>query len=138
MIVYVGSRDAESGGIAIDTLSSDGAARLALLHMADENSILTTLAAIDAAHGRLDVLVNNGGIALDGASAVDAALNIVRCTFETSVHAPAGLIQLAVPLLRKSSGARVGNVSSGVGSITYIADPHTPTMGRSTPTRCPR
>lgn len=58
MIVYVGSRDVESGRIAVDTLSSDGAARLALLARADENSVLTTLAAIDAAHGRLEVLVS--------------------------------------------------------------------------------
>lgn len=130
MIVYVGSGDAESGHIALDTLSSDGAARLALLHMADENSVLMTLAAIDAAHGRLDVLVNNAGIALDSASAVDAAANIVRCTFETNVHAPAGLIQLAVPLLRKSSGSRVVNVSSGVGSPAFFADPHAPAMGK--------
>ena len=130
MIVYVGSRDAERGRIAVDTLSSDGTAHLALLDMADENSMLATLAAIDAAHGRLDVLVNNAGIALDGASAVDAVPDVIRRTLDTNVHAPARLIQLAAPLLRKSSAGRVVNVSSGVGSLAFIADPHTPSMGK--------
>ncbi|MGH6780875.1 MAG: SDR family NAD(P)-dependent oxidoreductase [Sphingomonadaceae bacterium] len=130
MTVYVGSRDAERGRVAVDALGAHGSAHLALIDMADEGSMAVALAAIEAAHGRLDVLVNNAGVALDGASAVDADPAIVRRTMDTNVHAPARLIQLAVPLLRKSAGARVVNVSSGVGSLAFIADPAMPSMGK--------
>lgn len=130
MIVHVGSRDAERGRLAVEALASDGAARPALLDMADEASMRAALAAIEAAHGRLDVLVNNAGIALDGANAVDADPAIVRRTIDVNAHAPARLIQLAVPLLRKSAGARVVNVSSQVGSLAFITDPDTPALGK--------
>ena len=123
MTVYVGSRDPERGRAAADALGAFGDARAATLDMADEATMHATLAAITAAHGRLDILVNNAGIALDAADAVDADPAVIRRTFDINVHAPARLIQLAAPLLRRSAAARVVNVSSGVGSLAFLAGP---------------
>ena len=46
-----------------------------------------------------------------------------RLAMETNAHGPARLIQLALPLLRASAGARVVNVSSTAGSMAAITDP---------------
>jgi NAD(P)-dependent dehydrogenase (short-subunit alcohol dehydrogenase family) len=47
---------------------------------------------------------------------------VMRMTFETNVYGPTILTQALIPLLKKSSNARVINVSSSLGSIAAISD----------------
>ena len=58
------------------------------------------------------------------ASAVD--LDNVRAVFETNVFGPLAVYQAMLPLLRETPGARIVNVSSGVGSLTLNSDPTHP------------
>lgn len=71
-------------------------------------------------YGKLDVLVNNAGIFLDQSDSTKAELEVIRQTFETNVLGPYRLIEVFIPLLRKSGDARIINVSSGMGGLTEM------------------
>ena len=77
-------------------------------------------AALAAARGRLDLLVNNAGTL--GASPLPALADYppdeLRAAFEVNVIAPVALTQLALPLLRASGGA-VLNITSDAAVEAY-------------------
>jgi NAD(P)-dependent dehydrogenase (short-subunit alcohol dehydrogenase family) len=70
----------------------------------------------------LDVLINNAGIYPDGRHSI---LNISRDqlgeTFQTNTFGPIEVTQTFLPLLRKSTAARVINVSSGYGQLDGLS-----------------
>lgn len=70
------------------------------------------------------MLVNNAGISdpADG-SPGSASLDAVRRIFETNFMGALALTQAMLPLLRRSANARIVNVSSGLGSLTWNGDP---------------
>ncbi len=66
MTVLIGARDAQRGEEAAAELKANGAdAQAITLDVTDEASISAAAAKIEKDYGRLDVLVNNAGIALD-------------------------------------------------------------------------
>lgn len=78
--------------------------------------------------GQLDILVNNAGIGTpEGTGTVGDALTSgtsleeLRQVFETNVFAVLQLTRELLPLLQKSSGARIVNVSSHLGSLALHA-----------------
>jgi NAD(P)-dependent dehydrogenase (short-subunit alcohol dehydrogenase family) len=54
------------------------------------------------------------------------SLEEMRAVWETNVFGVLNVYQAMLPLLRKSPGARIVNVSSGVGSLTTNSDPKFP------------
>jgi NAD(P)-dependent dehydrogenase (short-subunit alcohol dehydrogenase family) len=78
---------------------------------------------------RIDVLVNNAGVALHGA-VEDVPMSLARNQFEVNVIAPARLVQLVLPHLRKQASGTIVNVSSIGGEIAlplgawYYASKH--------------
>ena len=119
MCVYLGSRDLAKGQAAAAQLASAGEVRAVRIDMADETSFASTLDIIKREHDHLDVLVNNAGVSLSG-SAQDIDSETVRLTFETNLHGPMRLTQLAAPLLRRSTAGRVVNVSSRAGQFAFM------------------
>ncbi|MDR7275491.1 SDR family NAD(P)-dependent oxidoreductase [Catenuloplanes atrovinosus] len=119
--VYLGARDVERGEKAAAELG----ARFVRLDVTDDASVSAALATVDAAEGRLDVLVNNAGIlaagALDGPAALHAfdvnAVGVVRVT------------EAALPLLRRSASPAVVTVSSSMGSFWAVTNPDRPEYG---------
>ncbi|MGW5684249.1 SDR family oxidoreductase [Nonomuraea sp. NPDC003754] len=68
--------------------------------------------------GRLDALINNAAITYDTwQRAVDADLDVVREAAETNLYGPWRLVQVLLPLLRRSRHPRIVNVSSEAGSL---------------------
>ena len=125
MTVYVGARDRDRGTAAAEKLQGEGLeACFVELDVLREHTIRAAAAAIEAAHGRLDVLVNNAGIAdhADGPPS-RADLDAVRRTLLTNFVGPAAVAQVMLRLLRRSPAGRIVNVSSGLGSLAQNADP---------------
>jgi NAD(P)-dependent dehydrogenase (short-subunit alcohol dehydrogenase family) len=127
MTVLAGARDAALGRAAVDTLRAEElTAHFVPLDVTDEKSALAAAAWIEAEFGRLDVLVNNAGIALGGTPPSGTDLDAVRGVFETNVLGVITVTNAMLPLLRRSAAPRIVNVSSEVGSITMESDPASP------------
>ena len=123
--VLLGARAPERGTAAAAGLAEEGLdVRFVPLDLADPASIDAAASWIEAEVGRLDVLVNNAGIAVPGdALPGSASLEAVRRTFDTNFFGTLAVTQAMLPLLRKSAAGRIVNVSSGLGSLTLNADP---------------
>lgn len=86
-------------------------------------------------YGKLDVLVNNAGVQLDlpgfmpGNSTENVSLDILRQTFEINYFSQIVLTQKFLALLKKSTAARIVNVSSIMGSLALHADSKSPIYG---------
>ncbi len=99
-------------------------AQLLPLLVTDADSVAAAARLVAGKFGKLDVLVNNAGIAKDSGPPSSTSLDLMRETYETNVFAPVALIQAFLPLLRQSEAARIVNVSSGLGSLTQHGDPN--------------
>jgi NAD(P)-dependent dehydrogenase (short-subunit alcohol dehydrogenase family) len=123
--VVIGSRDLEKGEEAAREL---GPAVSALqLDVTDEESIVRCVASIAEDPGRIDVLVNNAGVAGGGwsTSAIDVDLDEVRQTLETNLFGAWRLTEEALPLMRKNGYGRIVNISSGMGQLSDMGG-HSP------------
>jgi NAD(P)-dependent dehydrogenase (short-subunit alcohol dehydrogenase family) len=79
---------------------------------------------VERAFGRLDVLVNNAGVALDRGMPPSAVpLDVLRRTYETNVFGPVAVIQAFLPLLKQAAAGRIVNVSTELGSLAQNANP---------------
>ncbi len=123
LTVLVGARDAARGEAAVQTLQSEGVdARFLALDVTNQSTIEAAAQTIEADFGRLDVLVNNAGVALEAAPASSADIEVVRRTFETNFFGVVAVTQALLPLMRKSEAGRIVNVSSGLGSLTEMSN----------------
>ncbi|MCZ1011398.1 SDR family NAD(P)-dependent oxidoreductase [Streptomyces lydicus] len=126
--VYVGSRDAARGRRAAGQLGAG--ARAVQLDVTDHASVAAAVQTIET-NGGLDVLVNNAGIEVRGpgnevAGAADVTADVMREAFETNVFGTVRVAHAFLPLLQRSASPVVVNVSSGLASLTHMADPDHP------------
>ena len=132
-VVYVGSRNLSNGEKAAAKIGANAYA--IQLDVTNQATIKEAIAHIEKVHGQIDLLVNNAGISHAGnpnrsmeemladGRATTASLDEVKTVWETNVFGVISVTQAALPLLRKSKAARIVNVSSSLGSLTWIADP---------------
>lgn len=87
------------------------------LDVADEVSVRAAAETVRARQGRLDVLVNNAGILLDGHLGVlEVDGDTFRRTMEANVLGALRMAQAFAPLMPR--GGRIVNVSSGGGQLS--------------------
>ncbi|MEQ8837194.1 MAG: SDR family oxidoreductase [Lacipirellulaceae bacterium] len=103
----------ESEGVNLSNELGDSA-RFCCLDVTQESSWIAFFQFADSEFGRLDALVNNAGILQPGALA-DLNVDEVRRSFEINQLGPMLGIKHAAPLLRKSGGGSIVNLSSSVG-----------------------
>jgi NAD(P)-dependent dehydrogenase (short-subunit alcohol dehydrogenase family) len=129
MTVLVGARDPERGRQAERDLRDGGAdAHHVPLDVTDEKSVRQAAEWIENGYGRLDILINNAGIARgDGTGRPsETLLDTMRAVYETNVFGVVAVTNAMLPLLRKAPAARIVNVSSEVGSIASMTNPDSP------------
>jgi NAD(P)-dependent dehydrogenase (short-subunit alcohol dehydrogenase family) len=123
MTVLLGGRDQKRREAAAAELGVEPIA----LDVTDPATVAAAAAQLEASFGRLDVLVNNAGIAGTGAvSPSDTTVEAVREVFDTNVYGVIRVTNAMLPLLLRSPAPRIVNVSSGVGSLAVQSDPAGP------------
>jgi NAD(P)-dependent dehydrogenase (short-subunit alcohol dehydrogenase family) len=122
--VFVGARNAKAGRKATEEIAKKcGNATFLEIDVADNDSVTTAAREFLNNADRLDVLVNNAGIIVDGDDAIlEISDELFRKTVETNTLGPLRVTRAFLPLLRKSKAPRVVNVSSGGGQLTGGAD----------------
>lgn len=118
--VWAAVRDPERGRAAAVEIG----AHPLILDVTDNASVQSAAATLDEANGGvLDVLVNNAGISGGSVSAGELTAEKMREVYEVNVFGPVRVLHAFLPLLERSDAPVVVNVSSGLGSIAYSADP---------------
>jgi len=110
--VLLVARDRGRGEAAARTIRHAASAGTIVLLVADLSSLVAVrrlAATVIARHDRLDVLINNAGVAL---SARRLTADHLETTFATNYLGPFLLTNLLLDLLRRSGPARIVNVAS--------------------------
>ncbi len=127
--VLIGSRDRQRGEAAAKQLSAEGVdAHAVELDVNSPASIEKAAGWVAERFGRLDSLVNNAGVNLEGwgVPTTGVSLETWRKTFDTNLFAVVAVTQAFLPLVRKSAAGRIVNLSSILGSLALHADPASP------------
>lgn len=109
--VYAGARRVGK----MEPLKQHGISVLSL-DVTSEESMASAVALIEAAHGPIDVLVNNAGYGSYG-SLEEVPLAEGRRQFEVNVMGLARMSQLVIPGMRRAGSGRIINITSIGGKI---------------------
>jgi NAD(P)-dependent dehydrogenase (short-subunit alcohol dehydrogenase family) len=125
--VFIGARKQKAGKAATEKLKTENKEQtnVSFLEIDVSNPVSIKRAADQFAEqsDRLDALINNAGILLDGDKDVlTLTPQLFETTLRTNTLGPLLVAQAFVPFLRKSESARIINVSSGGGQLTDGAD----------------
>src|SRR5258705_7166784 len=124
-VVLLGARNRATGREAAGMLTSDGLdVRFVELDVTRVATISAAAARIEADFGKLDVLVNNAGIAdsHDGPPS-RVSIEVMERVLRTNFLGAVAVAQAVLPLLKQSHAGRIGNVSSDLGASTRPGDP---------------
>jgi NAD(P)-dependent dehydrogenase (short-subunit alcohol dehydrogenase family) len=127
--VVLASRDRAKGVDAALKLQAEGLDVEALtLDVTDAASIAAAVKEIEKKFGRLDILINNAGIAVQNGSkkVSEETLDVWRKTFDTNLFALIAVTQAFLPLLKKAPAGRIVNLSSILASLALHSDPASP------------
>ncbi|HLI85086.1 MAG TPA: SDR family oxidoreductase [Bryobacteraceae bacterium] len=98
-----------------------------LLDVTRRETIASAAADVEKSYGKLDVLVNNAGIAREwGSKPSNTDIATVREIYDTNLFGAIAMIQTMLPLLLRSEAGRIVNVSSSLGSLQLTSDPSSP------------
>ncbi len=124
--VLIGARDEKRGREAAEKLQSENSdVEFVLIDVTNEKTLEAAAKYVEENYGKLDILVNNAGIAVEyGVEPGEFNLEKIRQTFDTNFFGVIAVTQAFLPLLKKSDGGRIVNVSSGLGSLTQNSDPN--------------
>jgi NAD(P)-dependent dehydrogenase (short-subunit alcohol dehydrogenase family) len=135
--VLVGSRNLERGEVAATEVGPH--AHALQLDVTDQASVSAAARRVHDEFGRLDVLIQNAAISntrreagqgieeyAKTTRASTVSLDEMRAVWDTNVFGVLAVYQAMLPILRKTPGARIVNMSSGVGSLASNSDPDFP------------
>ena len=131
LTILIAARNLEAAKTAATNLHNEGVSAVAIaLDVTDSTQIQSAFQEIRDSFGKLDILINNAGVFLDGdwliSNATSVSINIIRQTFNTNFFGLVELTQVLLPLILKSPSGRIVNMSSIEGSLTLQATPNSP------------
>lgn len=117
LLVVLGARDGAKGAAAAAELAAQGIdAHAVKLDVNSVEDVSRLPGYFRESFGRLDVLVNNAGVAEWTADGLES----FRRTFEVNVFGVVAVTYALLPLLRQSPAGRIVNQSSLLGSLTSL------------------
>jgi NAD(P)-dependent dehydrogenase (short-subunit alcohol dehydrogenase family) len=123
--VWLACRDKRKGEEARAGLASGpGHFHLVELDVTDDASVRAAAEIVAAKTPALDALVNNAGMNFGPPPpAAEEPIEQMQAMWDTNALGPMRVTQAFLPLLRKSKGARIVMMSSGLGSHARTLDP---------------
>ncbi|MBS3132210.1 SDR family oxidoreductase [Candidatus Woesearchaeota archaeon] len=114
--VIMAARDESKGKEAAKKVKNAAFIRI---DVTDEKTIKEAAKQIEKEFRKLDILINNAGILLDREKNIeDVGIETIKKTLETNFYGPLRVSQAFLPLLKKSEGPRIINMSSMMGSLS--------------------
>ena len=114
--VFLAARNSAAGKKAASNL--DGDVQFLQMDVTDDRSIERAAKAHGEMSDSLDILINNAAIYPDqNLDILTISREQLVETFHTNTFGPVKVTQAFLPFLKKSSGARIINISSGYGEI---------------------
>ena len=112
-ITYATMRSPEKDTSIRTAVRSEGLPiRVTQLDVTDDDSVRNAADHIISEAGRIDVLVNNAGYALNGAFE-DLAMEEIKDQYETNVFGVIRVTQAVLPTMRNQKSGTIVNISSG-------------------------
>lgn len=133
--IIAAARNKEKGIAAVNKLKEEGIdAEFLQLDVDKDADIQFAFNFINEKYGKLDILINNAGIQVDGAGWGDNTATTIkeealRQTMDTNFFNVVKLTNTLLPLIKKSEAGRIVNLSSILGSLEYHSDAHSPIYG---------
>lgn len=131
MQVLLAARDGAKAKAAAESLQAEGLSVTPIvLDVTNPETIAAAVATVTSQYGHLDILVNNAGILADasmfGNQTSNTSAAVMRTTLETNVIGVMEVTAAFLPLLRLAPAARIVNLSSILGSLTFHATEGSP------------
>jgi NAD(P)-dependent dehydrogenase (short-subunit alcohol dehydrogenase family) len=128
--IFMGSRNEERGVAAAAKLMASNVEAITI-DVTSDTSIAAAAATIESKFGRLDVLINNAGIAIDSKYQTDPSVevptncqptttsirDVMRESYDTNVFGAIQTLETFIPLMEMSSLPRVVFLTSDLGSL---------------------
>ena len=128
--VWLGARDAQRGDGAAQTLRDQGCDVRAIdIAVDDDARVKAAAARVAEEDGKLDVLIANAGISGSYSHPTEQSIDEIRQVYEVNVLGAIRRIQAFTPLLKAAGSAAIVNVSSELGSLGSLSDPHSEFYG---------
>jgi NAD(P)-dependent dehydrogenase (short-subunit alcohol dehydrogenase family) len=127
--VILGARNKASGENSAAELRKLGySSSAAELDVTDRGSVREAVAAAMAEFGRIDVLINNAGIAIDGPDHTPSEPDFekVKATLDTNLLGGWACAAAVLPHMRAAGYGRIVNLSSGMASLGMTSDAESP------------
>ncbi|MFE9747906.1 SDR family oxidoreductase [Saccharothrix saharensis] len=126
--VAVGARDEVRREQAVERLRAEGVDAFGVaLDVTSDESVAAAAGAVERTAGRLDVLVNNAGIAgrTEGGAQDPTTLDldVLRTVLDTNVFGVVRVTNAMLPLLLRARSPRIVNMSSNMGSLALRTGP---------------
>lgn len=124
-VVLIGSRNVKRGQVAVEQLKAlDIVADTLEIDVTDQQTVQRAADQISNTYQKLDVLINNAGIALpDDELPSTVSVDVLRQTFDTNFFGSFAVTQIMLPLIRKAKAGRIVSLSSSVGSLNWQSHP---------------
>lgn len=106
-----------------------GALPMLALDVRHDDSVRACVNRVITETGRIDVLVNNAGVAMEGA-VEETSLDEIQAVFETNFFGAVRMMRAVLPLMRQRRSGRIINIGSVAGflpmpySAAYCASKH--------------
>jgi NAD(P)-dependent dehydrogenase (short-subunit alcohol dehydrogenase family) len=123
-LVVLTSRDNAQGEQAAEELRQEGLDIVFhQLDVTNDDQVINVRDAMLAEHDRLDVLVNNAGVNIDGDENVfDVEYSVFEETFAVNLYGAIRVTRAFIPVMKKNDYGRVVNVSSAMGSLAAMTN----------------
>lgn len=120
--VFAGCRSPQSAADLQALAAKHNNIYLVQLDVTDENSVMAAAQAVLAETAKIDVLINNAAIKIDDKNLQDVSADVIQTTMNVNVVGPLLMAKHFVGLLKKSSQARLVNISGRLASLLLLED----------------